>query len=258
MSDHVRVDVTGHVQTIRLDRPESQNAITGIMFDAIADALVLGDENPKIRAFVIAGTPGAFTVGSDISEFRDYVDTGVVTTTSVRFLKTLATVEKPIVAAVDGLAVGVGAVLLLHCDYVVASEWSAFSVPLTEIGLPLQGAATLLGPKVMGNHAAFEFLVMGETFDAARAREVGLVSRVVAPEVVEETAIAAAEAIARRPPEAIRLARQMLRGDRRDVIARIGVEAASFPDLQRSREARDAFEDYVKRQMMVPPFSGVA
>src|SRR5690606_37436776 len=94
-------------------------------------------------------------------------------------------------------------------------------------------------------HAAFEFLVMGETLDAPRAREIGLVNRVVAPEIVEETALNAAELIASRPPEAVRLARQMMRGDRRDVVARINAEASAFPDLQHSREARDAFDDFI-------------
>lgn len=247
MTDHVRIDVADYVQTVRFDRPEVQNAITGEMFDAAADALVLGEENPKVRVFMFAGTPGAFTSGSDISEFQDYQEHSQVTEASVRFLKTLATVEKPMVGAIDGLALGVGTTMLLHFDFVVASEWSVFAVPSIEHGLPLDAAATMLGPRLLGNHLAFELLVMGETFEAARAREIGLINRVVAPEVVEDTAREAADRIARRPPEAIRFARQLMRGDRRDVVARVTAEAAGFPDLQRSREARDAFEEFLKR-----------
>lgn len=247
MTELVRVETADYVQTIRFERPEQRNALTGEMYEAAADAMVLGEADPKVRVFLIAGSPGAFTDGSDISEFRDYAEHGVVTTASVRFLKTIATVEKPLVAAVDGLALGIGATMLLHCDYVVASEWSAFSVSATENGLPPDAASTLLGPRLLGLQLAFEFLVMGETFDAPRAREAGLVNKVVAPEAVEETAFAAARHIASRPPEAIRFARQLMRGDRRDVVARITAEAAGFPDLQRSREARDAFEEFLQR-----------
>ena len=112
----VRVEVTGAVQTIRLERPEQMNALTTEMFDAISDALVLGEGNGRIRVFVLAGTAGAFTEGSDLTEYQEYVQSGAVTPASVRFLKTLATLDKPLIAAVDGQAIGIGTTMLLLCD----------------------------------------------------------------------------------------------------------------------------------------------
>lgn len=246
--DMVRVDVTGAVLTIRFDRPEKKNALTSVMFEAAADGLVLGEADSKVRAFILAGAAGAFTSGNDIAEFRDYAETGTVGTSIVRFMKTLATVEKPVIAAVDGLAIGIGTAMLLLCDHVVASEWSVFSTPFVELGMTPEAAATLIAPRLMGYQRAFEMLVMGETFDAQRAYDVGLVSRVVAPEQVEEVAMVAAENIANKPPEAVRATRNLMRGDRREITQRIDLEATGFAELLRSREARDAFENFLNRR----------
>lgn len=240
MSDLVKVEFAGPVQSIRFDRPERMNALNGEMLDAAADALSLGEGDGKVRVFLIEGMPGAFTEGTDVDELREYVATGAVTASTVRFLKTLATVDKPVVAAIDGPALGIGTTMLFLCDHVVASEWSMFGADQVGLGLPLDAAATLLGPRLLGHHLAFELLVMGTTFDATRAREAGLVNRVVPPEEVEDVARAAATQIASRPPEAVRMARRLMLGDRRDVVTRITDEAAGFPNLQRSPHASGA------------------
>jgi enoyl-CoA hydratase/carnithine racemase len=245
--DLVKVEIDGSVETIRLDRPDYMNAITGDMFEAISDALVLGEGDGKVRAFIIAGMPGAFTEGSDNSEFEEYIESGTVTPSAIRFMKTLATLDKPLIAAVDGPAIGIGTTMLFMCDYVVASEWSQFGVDHVGIGLPLDAAATLLGPRMIGHHVAFELLVMGETLDAMRAKEVGLVNKIVAAEAVDEAAREAALAIAERPPEAVRLAKRMMVGDRRDVVTRITSEASSFAALQRSPHASSALRERLRR-----------
>lgn len=245
--DLVKVEIEGAIETIRLDRPDFMNALTGEMFEAIADALVLGEGDGKVRAFVIAGMPGAFTEGSDISEYEEYAETGTITPTAIRFMKTLATLDKPLIAAVDGPALGIGTTMLFMCDYVVASEWSQFGADHIETGLPLDAASTLLGPRLIGHHAAFEVLVMGELIDAARAKEIGLVNRIVPAESVESSAREAAQRIADRPPEAVRLAKRMMVGDRRDVVTRITSEASSFNALQRSPHASAALRERLRR-----------
>ncbi len=246
-SELVNVEIDGAVLTIRLDRPEHMNALTGDMFDAVSDALVLGEGDGKVRAVILAGTAGVFTEGSDVSEYGEYAQTGAITPSSIRFLKTLATLDKPLIAAVDGPALGIGTTMLFLCDYIVASEWSVFAVDHVRIGLPLDGASTLLGPKMLGHHFAFELLVLGETLDAGRAMAAGLVNRVVAPEAVEETARRIAEQIAELPPEAVRLAKRMMVGDRRDVVARITSEASNYATLQNSPHASAALQERLKR-----------
>jgi enoyl-CoA hydratase/carnithine racemase len=239
-TDLVKVETRGEVELIRLDRPDQMNAINSPMFDAIADALVLGEGESKVRAIVIAGAPGMFTQGTDDAELREYASSAAVSPSAVRFMKTMATLDKPLIAAVDGPALGIGTTMLFLCDYIVASEWSMFGVDHVAAGLPLDAAASLLAPKSIGHHVAFELLVMGETLDAQRAKEVGLVNTIVAAETVEDAAVEIAERLAERPPEAVRLAKRLLVGDRRDVVTRITSEASSFAALQRSPHASAA------------------
>jgi enoyl-CoA hydratase/carnithine racemase len=242
-TDLVKVETREAVEIIRLDRPDHMNAITGVMYDAISDALVLGEGDSQVRAFVIAGSPGMFTQGADEKELEEYVSTGSVTPSALRFMKTLATLDKPLIAAVDGPAMGIGTTILFLCDYVIASEWSMFGVDHVAAGLPLDAAASVLAPRMIGHHVAFELLVMGETLDTARAREIGLVNRIVAAESVEEAALEVAMRLAERPPEAVRLAKRLLVGDRREVVTRITSEASSFAALQRSPHASAALRE---------------
>lgn len=243
----VQVNTLDAVELIRFDRPDEMNAITGEMFDAIADALVLGEGDSKIRALVIAGAPGMFTQGTDERELQEYLSAGAVTPAAIRFMKTMATLNKPLIAAVDGPALGIGTTMLFLCDFIVASEWSMFGVDHVGAGLPLDAAASLLAPKAIGHHVAFELLVMGETIDAARAREIGLVNQIVAAESVEQAALEYAARLAMRPPEAVRAAKRLLVGDRRDVVTRITSEASSFAALQRSPHASAALRERLQR-----------
>jgi len=247
MNDFVAVDAHDGVQTIRFDRPEKSNALTSDMYEAAADAISIGERDSGVRVILIAGMPGVFTAGHDIGELRSYVDQGNFGKAPIRFLKTLATVDKPVVAAVDGLAVGIGTTLLLQCDFVVASEWSIFSAPFVDLGLSPEAGSSLLAPRMLGYHRAFALLVMGEQFDAERALQSGIVNRVVPADQVEKAGLDAARALAAKPPEAVRLARRLLRGDSRELLQRIDQEAAGFTELLRSPAARDALQAFLDR-----------
>jgi enoyl-CoA hydratase/carnithine racemase len=247
MNDHIAVDIADGVQILRFDRVEKNNAVTSQMYEALADALAFGESSSRVRCFMIAGMPGVFTAGNDIGELRSFAEDGALGESPIRFLKTIGTVEKPIVAAVDGMAIGIGTTLLLHCDYVVASEWSNFSTPFADLGVSPEAASSLLAPRLMGYHRAFELLVLGEQFDAQRAYQAGLVNKVVAAEDVELVALAAAKSLAAKPPEAVRTGRRLLRGDRREVLTRIDQEATAFTDLLQSPAARDALEAFLNR-----------
>jgi enoyl-CoA hydratase/carnithine racemase len=248
MNDHIAVDVRDGVQTIRFDRPEKSNAITGEMFDMAADAVSLAERNTSVRAVLLAGMPGVFTAGHDAENLRAYVQQVKFGEAPIRFMKTFATIDKPVVAAVDGLSVGIGTILLLHCDFVVASEWSIFSAPCADLGVPPEGGASLLAPAILGYHRAFELLVLGEQFDTQRGLQSGLINRVVPAEEVDAVAFGYAKALAAKPPEAVRMGRRLMRGDRRDVLTRINQEAASFADLLRSPAALDALTMFIDRK----------
>jgi len=246
MTDHVVSEVGDGVQTIRLDRIEAENALTAGMCEAAADAISFAESSSRIRAILIVGEPGIFTAGHDPAELNAIAERGGMSESALRLMKTIATVDKPVVAAVDGASAGIGTGLLLHCDYVVASEWSVFSASFAEIGLAPEGAASLLAPRLMGYHRAFGMMVMGDQFDAHQAMQAGLVNRVVAAGEVETAGPEAARALAALPQEAIRLARRLMRGDRREVVARIDQEAAAMTELLRSPAARDALAAYIE------------
>lgn len=245
MDSHVVSEVADGVQTIRFDRLEAHNALTAAMCEATADAIAFGESSSRVRAILITGGPGIFTSGHDPAELTTFADEGVVGDTAVRLMKTLATVDKPVVAAVDGLVFGIGATMLFLCDYVVATEWSSFAAPFADLGLPPDAGASLIAPHLIGYHRAFALMVLGEHFDARQAREAGLVSRVVPAEEIDTAGREVAMSLAAKPPEAVRLARRLLRGDRRAVLSRIDQEAASLVELLKSPAARDALQAWL-------------
>jgi enoyl-CoA hydratase/carnithine racemase len=245
MINHLATDVSDGVQTVRFDRIESQNALTSAMCEAAADAIAFGESSSRVRAILLLGNPGIFTSGHDVAELAAFADEGAFGESVLRLSKTLATIDKPVVAAVDGPVFGFGTTLLLLCDYVVASEWASFAAPFVDLGLTPDGGSSLLAPRLLGYHRAFGLLVMGDAFDARQAREAGLVNKVVPPEEVESAGQDAAYALAAKPPEAVRAVRRLMRGERREVAQRIDQEAASFTELLKSPAARDALQAFI-------------
>jgi enoyl-CoA hydratase/carnithine racemase len=247
MSDSVLVTDDGAVRTIRMNRPEKKNALTQPMYAAMTRVLDEAGENPVIRCIVFAGAPGAFSAGSDIADFLKAAEGGLKPIT-VDFLKALSRNRKPLVAAVNGLAVGIGTTILLHCDFVVAATGATFSTPFTKLGLIPEAASSLLAPLRMGHARAFAMLVMGRPLTAEEAKAAGIVNTVVEASAVDETAMAAAREIAALPPGAVTLARQLLRSNGDDVAARIDIEVVHFKERLQSDEARAAFSAFLDRK----------
>lgn len=247
MSLPIGIEAKGGITVIRIDRPETQNALTVDMLTAMSDALVVGERDGRNKAFVIVGSPGVFSVGNDLRELINFADEGRIDESIARFLKTIATIEKPLIAAVDGLAMGMGATILFHCDYVVASEWSAFESTCVELGLIPSGGVTLLAPRLMGHQRAFEFLALGERFDVERAYQAGLVNRIVPATDVENAAMAVARKLASRSMETAGMTRRLMRGDRREVVTRIDQEIGHILNRLRSPLARDTLVAYMRK-----------
>jgi enoyl-CoA hydratase/carnithine racemase len=247
-TDQVAVADDGPVRVIRLNRPEKKNALTQPMYRAITRALREANESTAIRCVVLAGAPGVFCAGADIAEFLESAQSGGLRPKTVEFLHALAQNQKPLVAAVGGLAVGIGTTMLLHCDYVVAATSATFATPFTRLGLLPEAASSLLGPRRMGHARAFAFLVMGRPLAAAAAKEAGLVNEVVDAALVEETALAAAREIAALPAGAVAQSRALLRGELDEVVRRIDTEAMAFRERLQSDEARAAFTAFLSRR----------
>lgn len=245
------------VQVIRLTRPAKKNALTGAMYATITDALCAGDADPAVAAHAILGSAGVFSAGNDIPDFiASSRDTGRLAATTVRFIRALPQVSKPMIAGVDGLAVGVGTTLLLHCDLVYATPDARFSTPFLDLGLVPEAGSSLLMPRRLGYARAFEMLVLGEAFSAARAEAAGLANAVVAADALEETVLSAGRRLAAKPPQALARARQLLRGgSAAEVLARIDEEVEAFRVCLASSEAQEAFRAFVEKRK--PDFAAV-
>ncbi len=249
MTDLVTVSDAGPVRTVRINRPDKKNALTASMYDAMAEALESANRHAGIRCIVIAGGPGAFSAGNDLQEFMQAASAGEgLGATVVRFLHALARSERPLVAAVQGVAVGVGTTMLLHCDHVVAGTDARFSTPFVSLGLVPEAASSLLAPRLMGHQRAFALLAMGRSLDASAAHACGLVSTIVPPGDVDAEAMKAAREIAALPAEAMTAARRLMRGPPSEVIARIDEEVRLFKERLQSTEARAAFAAFLARK----------
>ena len=212
MSEHIIVADDGPVRTVRMNRPDKKNALTAAMYDAMAAALESASGHADIRCVVIAGVPGAFSAGNDLAEFAQAAIRRRARQRGGPLSPCAGALERPLVAAVQGLAVGVGTTMLLHCDHVVAGTDARFSTPFVGLGLVPEAASSLLAPRLMGHRRAFELLVMGRPLDAAAAQACGLVNAVVPPGDVEAEAMRAAQHIAALPAEAVAASRRLMRG----------------------------------------------
>jgi enoyl-CoA hydratase/carnithine racemase len=247
LAEGIRIERDGAVQVLRFDRPDKKNAITAGMYEGLADALEAAGRDETIGVCVLLGSPGTFSAGNDIADFIRAVSAGDGMRSVLRFLRALATVECPLMAGVDGLAVGVGATLLFHCDYVLATPRTLLRTPFTALGLVPEAGSSLLAPRIMGHTRAFELLVMGGDFDAEAALSAGLVNSVVPPDSLEPQLLAEAHRLAAKPREAVLAARQLLKGGPDEVLARIENEAEIFAERLRSPEAKAAFTAFINK-----------
>ncbi|WP_279481576.1 crotonase/enoyl-CoA hydratase family protein [Aureimonas sp. SK2] len=245
MSPHVTVKVADGVCRIGIERPDKKNALDRAMYEALDKALAQAEADDTVGCILFTGVPGAFSAGNDIADFVAFAGSDRPMGELLDFLHTLAGIGKPMVAAVDGLAIGIGTTLLLHCDLVYSTPRSLFRTPFSDLGIVPEAASSLLGPLAMGHQRAFALLVMGETWDAAAAHEAGIVYAV--SESAEADAVAAARKLAAKPREAVRIGRALLRTAPDTVRERIGLEADHFKERLRSREAQAAFAAFLKR-----------
>ncbi|MER9866977.1 crotonase/enoyl-CoA hydratase family protein [Mesorhizobium sp. M0136] len=248
MTDHILVERQGAIQIIRMNRPDKKNALTRAMYATMSAALAGGDADPAIRVHVFLGVPGAFSSGNDLADFMVVASGGESGTEVWHFLMALAKAEKPMVSGVDGIAVGIGTTLNLHCDLTFATPRTMFRTPFVDLGLVPEAGSSLLAPQILGRQGAFALLGLGEGFSAERAKAAGLIYEVVEEEALEASVLAAAGQISAKPPQALRIARDLMRGSRDDLVERIGKESQHFRERLTSDEARAALTAFMARK----------
>lgn len=238
---------------VTINRPEKKNALTADMYLALAATLAAAEADPAVRVILIHGAGGNFTAGNDLADFLDHPpdseDAPVF-----RFLEQFTTLEKPFVAAVEGVAVGVGTTLLLHCDLVYASADAKFLLPFANLGLTPEAACSLLLPQRVGYVRAAEMLLLGEPFSAQSALDCGLINSIQADGKVLEHALERCRRLATQPAASIRLTKQLLKRTQRQSIAEtMELEGNIFKQRLLSPEAKEAFAAFLEKRR--PDFS---
>lgn len=246
MSEHIKVSTDNGIRTIRIERPDKKNALTQAMYAALAEAIKDGEGDDAVRVFVLTGTGDVFTAGNDLADFLKVGD--IAASPAADFLRLLSTAAKPVVAAVNGAAIGIGVTMLMHCDLVVAAEDARLQLPFINLALVPEAASSLLLPRLAGHHRAAELLMLGEPFDAQFGREIGLVNRVAPAAAVEAVATDLATRLADKPAAALRQTKALLKTEGDDIAARLGTEFAAFSECLSSPELKEAVAAFFERR----------
>ena len=252
MSD-ILTHIDAGVMTITFNRLDKKNSITSSMYAAMADAVAQAAADPAVRVVVFQGHESIFSAGNDIGDFLNQPPS-TQESPVFRFLRGIATFEKPLLAAVAGPAVGIGTTMLFHCDLVYAGDNAAFSMPFVNLGLCPEAASSYLAPRMFGYHRAAEALLMGEPFFAEAAQEVGLVNRVVPPTEVNGYAQAQARKLAAKPLTSLIATKRLMKGgDQQAVLQKMDEEGRDFGRMLREPAAKEAFGAFMEKRK--PDFS---
>lgn len=242
-----------HILRIKINRPEKKNAITRSMYAAMADALARAEDDKGVRAVFLHGKKDCFTAGNDLKDFQAFRQDGNNKDVS-NFLSAISRAKKPIVAAVGGVAVGVGTTMLLHCDLVYAGEGAKFILPFAALGLCPEAASSFLLPKLIGHQRASELLLLGEPFSAAKACEIGLVNAVYPDGECIDKAFNQVQKLVQQPPASVRITKALLKDSLSEYIAdAMAEERKHFSKRLISGECEEAFSAFFERRK--PDFS---
>ncbi|QPF86126.1 enoyl-CoA hydratase/isomerase family protein [Bradyrhizobium genosp. L] len=253
MTEHVKTEIADGVLTLTLQRPEKKNALTGAMYNAMSDALNKAEADASVRVILFQGEGDSFTAGNDLADFASQArGEAAVDSPAHHFIETISKVGKPIVAAVQGNAVGVGTTMLLHCDLVYLAENARLITPFVNLALVPEAASSWLLPLRIGHARAYAMFALGEPMDAAGAVASGLANAVVPQGELRKKAHDAAVALTKRPAGSLSFTKKLMREQQR-IAAQIAEESLLFKERLSTPEAREAFAAFAERRP--PDFS---
>ena len=248
MTEFIQTRLEGAIACIALNRPDKKNAITSAMYGALADALSKAAADEAVCVALLHGEGGAFAAGNDLADFMSS-PTRTCNEPVFRFLRELAHFEKPLVAAVEGVAVGIGTTMLLHCDLVYAAPQTRFALPFVSLGLVPEAASSYLLPRISGWQRAAEWLMLGEPFGPEQALAAGMVNAIVPPEHLLSTAMEAARKLTAKPQFALRQTKRLMKQNQYEHIDRaMRDEARVFAECLQSPEAKEAFAAFFEKR----------
>lgn len=244
-NETVLIERHDHILKIQLNRPEKKNALSPDMYTAMREALIDADADPSIHVIYITGSGDSFSAGNDLKTFVG----DPTSTAAADFIRTVSTTQTPLVAAVNGLAVGVGVTLLLHCDLAYAAEGATFNFAFIDLALVPEAASSYLLPLMAGQRQAAELMMIGGKFSAEKAQSVGIVNSVHAADDLHDVAWDAAQTLANKPPEALRLVKQLLkRGTEQAIADTMDAEFAIFGQRLQSEEVMTIMQAFLQRK----------
>jgi enoyl-CoA hydratase/carnithine racemase len=247
MSD-ILTERSGNVLRIQLNRPAAKNALTSANYITLADQFNTAAKDDEIRVVLWHGAGDAFCAGNDVGDFIKNPP-GPGESPQARLIKALIDFDKPIVAAVQGAAIGGGTTMLTHCDFVFAGENAKFQMPFVNLALVVEFGSSFSIPARIGYLRAAELVLTGQSFDARRAAELGLVTRVVPNQELLATATDTAEKLAQKPPGALQACKRLMRLSTRDQLERaVKLELEEFSARVRSAEAKEALAAFLEKR----------
>jgi enoyl-CoA hydratase/carnithine racemase len=256
MIEHIKIEMTDNILTLTLARPDKKNALTNAMYGVLTDALLAAEIDPAVRAIVIRGEGDMFTAGNDVGEFAAMATGAFKGERHVsRFVEAIARANRPLVAAVQGRAVGIGTTMLLHCDFVLLAEDAKLSTPFVNLALVPEAASSLLLPLRIGYARAYEMFALGETMDARTALTLGIANRVVPLADLHGEVRSIAQRLARLPAGSLAATKRLMR-NQEVLMAQIAAESARFAERLTTAEAREAFTAFAEKRP--PDFTKLA
>lgn len=245
---HIRYSMDEGVCIIQIARPEKKNALSHSMYKALADGLKEADSDSSVKVILMRGTEDCFTSGNDVNDFVASEESSNERP-SVQFMKALAGLRKPLIAAVNGLGIGIGTTMLMHCDLVYAAHDSFLQLPFTRLGLCPEAGSSFLAPNIMGHQRAAELLLLGERFSASKAREYGLVNEVLEAPQVFPYALEKAKTLAALPSEAVQTSKHLLKRNQNGPLEEtIALELVNFARLLQSPETQAIVQAFLGRK----------
>lgn len=246
MSNSLLVERAGRILTLTINRPACRNALDNATYLALARQITHASADDSLSAVILTGAAGHFTAGNDLRDFQ--AERGAGDSAAMTFLRALVRADVPLVAAVEGYAIGIGVTLLQHCDFAYAADNATLRMPFVALGLCPEGASSLLMPRLAGARKAAEWLMLGHAIKAVDACAAGLINAVTPVGGALAAAQTTAAELAAQPPAALRLTKSLLRqADRAAIEDVLDNEARHFSARLKTAEAQAAFANFFKK-----------
>ncbi|MCP3928386.1 MAG: enoyl-CoA hydratase [Bacteroidetes bacterium] len=247
MHPYLDINITDNTLQLHLNRPDKKNALDLDTYQGLADNINAANEDDEIKAILISAEGDAFCSGNDLKDFLQNPPEDE-TSPVFQFINALVNAEKPLIAAVNGIAVGIGTTMLLHCDFVYAANKASFSLPFVHLGLCVEAGASLLLPNLCGHQKAAELTLLGEPFDVEKAKSIGLVTQIVSNEELIKTAKERCNRIAHLPAEAVQSTRRLLKLPLKPLLQKtVEHEFTEIIRLLNTNQAQHILQNFLKR-----------